>query len=106
MVVPEDWARDECSLPATERPLRVAEFDELFTALLRFERPKPTRLDLLLPIGAEVRARDLAARESRCCSFFAFDFDDGADGHSVLMRIEVLPAYVDVLDAIQKRVAR
>ncbi|MFI6457406.1 hypothetical protein ACIBF6_38350 [Streptosporangium amethystogenes] len=30
-----EWAPAECALPAEERPLRVAEFDELFATALR-----------------------------------------------------------------------
>jgi hypothetical protein len=106
MTTPEDWAPDACTLPTTERPMRVAEFDELFTAVVRFERPVRTRLDLVLPVGAEARARDLAVRESRCCSFFAFDFDFGPDGDSVLMTINVPATQIDVLDAFVQRMAR
>jgi hypothetical protein len=31
MAIPDDWAPDACTLPTAERPLRVAEFDDLFT---------------------------------------------------------------------------
>ena len=44
IVDPLDWAPEACSLPTAERPLRVAEFDELFTAVLRFDRPQPSSL--------------------------------------------------------------
>ena len=104
MVIPEDWAPDACTLPSAERPLRVAEFDELFTAVLRFDRPRPTRLDVVLPRNAAAAARDLADRESRCCSFFAFDFEEAGD--DVVMRIDVPPSQIEVLDAIEARVAR
>ena len=43
MAIPDDWAPDACTLPTVERPLRVAEFDDLFTAVRRSERPQPTR---------------------------------------------------------------
>jgi hypothetical protein len=98
----EDWAPDACTLPTTERPLRVAEFYELFTALRRSERPEPTRLDLVLPGDVEAAGRDLARRESECCSFFTFEFE--AAGDDVVMHIGVPPEHVEVLDALQARV--
>ena len=75
MTMPGDWAPDDCTLPTAERPLRVAEFDEFFTVVLRFDRPQPTRLDLVLPRDAEATDRYLADRESECCSFFTFGFE-------------------------------
>ena len=71
IVKPDDWAPDACTLPTTERPLRVAEFDVFFGAVLRFDRPQPTRLDLVVPRDAEAAAaiwpiaRANAARSSR-----------------------------------------
>jgi hypothetical protein len=38
MTVPEDWTPDACTLPTADRPLRVAEFDELFAFVVRAER--------------------------------------------------------------------
>ena len=76
MAIRDDWAPDACTLPTAERPLRVAEFDDLFTAVRRSERPLPTRLDLVLPRNIEATCRDLARRESECCSFFTFEFED------------------------------
>jgi hypothetical protein len=99
----EDWAPDACTLPTTERPLRVAEFDDLFTAVLRSTRPEPTRLDLVVPRGLEAAGRDLARRETECCSFFTFGFESAGD--EVVMHIGVPPEHVEVLDALQARVA-
>jgi hypothetical protein len=64
MAIRDDWAPDACTLPTAERPLRVAEFDDLFTAVRRSERPLPTRLDLVLPRNIEAAARNLALREA------------------------------------------
>jgi hypothetical protein len=64
-----------CTLPTAEQPLRVAEFTELFAALLSgVERTSPTSLALDLRAGPaeEARVRDLAAKEAECCSFFSF----------------------------------
>jgi hypothetical protein len=104
MTMPDDWAPDGCTLPTAERPLRVAEFDELFTTVVRFERPQPTRLDLVLGGDAEAMARDLADRESQCCSFFVFDFQPAGD--EVLMHIGVPQSRVAILDALEDRIAR
>jgi hypothetical protein len=103
MAVPDDWAPDACTLPTAERPLRVAEFDDLFTFVVRAERREPQRLYLVLRRIVEAPARDLARRESECCSFFTFEFE--AVGEDVVMRISVPPQHVAVLDALEARVA-
>ncbi|WP_431955611.1 hypothetical protein [Nocardia lijiangensis] len=98
----EDWAPDACTLPTAERPVRVAEFDRFFAeSVQRADRLARTRLDLLLSGDAEPAGRDLAARESACCSFFAFTFDTSGDGP--VMRIEVPDTQVEVLDALAMR---
>jgi len=103
MTVPDAWAPDACTLPTSERPLRVAEFDDLFACALRSERLQATRLDLWIPADVESAARDLTHRESECCSFFTFEFDSAGD--CVVMHIAVPAAQVEVLDAIEARVA-
>lgn len=65
-------------------------------------RPAPTRLEVDLSAYAGAAGRDLAARESQCCSFFAFDFR--AVASAVVMGVEVPPAFTDVLDAFAERV--
>jgi hypothetical protein len=103
MAIADDWAPDACTLPTSERPLRVAEFDELFTFVSHAERRGPQMLDLVLPRDVETDARDLARRESQCCSFFTFEFEPA--GADVVMHIGVPPAHVEVLDALETRVA-
>jgi hypothetical protein len=103
MTVPEDWAPDACTLPTAERPLRVAEFDDLFSFVVRAERRDPQRLELVLRRIVEAPARDLARRESECCSFFTFEF--AAVDEAVVMRIGVPPEHVAVLDALEARAA-
>jgi hypothetical protein len=99
----DDWAPHACTLPTPERPLREAEFDQLFAHVLTMQRPEPTRLDLVLPRDAEATARDLAARESECCSFFTFEFESLGD--DFVMRFGVPPQQVDVLDALESRIS-
>ena len=103
MAIADDWAPDACTLPTSERPLRVAEFDELFTFVVQSERREPTQLDLVLPRDIEATARDLARRESECCSFFTFEFESVGDG--VVMHVAVPPKRADVLDTLEARVS-
>lgn len=96
------WVPQQCTLPTVDRPLRVAEFDRLFaTALRGVNRPKATRLRLLLDSDVEPMARDLAERESSCCSFFTFAFAPASGG--LMLDVEVPAAKVDVLDALAAR---
>ncbi|MFD0803891.1 hypothetical protein ACFQZU_21575 [Streptomonospora algeriensis] len=82
----------------------MAEFDALFSAALRtVARPEPTVLGLVLDTGHEAAARELAARESGCCSFFAFAFTRRPDG--LHWRITVPDAQVAVLEALAERAA-
>jgi hypothetical protein len=70
------WVPEACTLPTADRPLRVAEFDDLFAVAARpAERLDRSRLRIHLPAGAETvsTARELIARETECCSFFSFD---------------------------------
>ncbi len=54
-------------------------------------------------LAAEQAARDLAGRESGCCSFFSFTFAS-ADG-AVHLDVAVPEARVGVLDALADRAA-
>jgi hypothetical protein len=100
----EAWVPEACTLPTAERPLRVAEFEDLFGYVLRSARSGPTELKLVLPRDVEAAARDLARRESECCTFFTFEFDSSGD--SVVMHVSVPETQVEVLDALEARVAR
>lgn len=100
------WVPQSCTLPTTEQPLRVVEFDALFAELLTDStRPDRLRLHLVLTAGpgVEDRVRDLVARESGCCSFFTFTVTAEADG--IGMDVEVDAAHEAVLDALQDRAA-
>ncbi|WP_216916772.1 hypothetical protein [Nocardia noduli] len=93
-----------CTLPTVQRPTRLAEFDAFFADSVRTaRRADSTRLELTLidTSDAEPVGRDLAARESTCCSFFTFTFEDTPAG--TVMRIEAPVAYVEVLDALTER---
>lgn len=95
------WAPvDACTLPTEEQPLREAEFDVLFaTALVGVARPEPDRLRLTFDRDAEIE--DLVARESSCCSFFAFEISTTPDG--LVLDVRVPAARVGVLDGIARQ---
>jgi hypothetical protein len=91
-------------LPNVEQPLRVAEFDAVFTSAVRdVERLEPDRLRLDLEPTARVAARvaDLAVRETGCCSFFTFALT--ASAGALHLDITVVPGHLDVLDALATR---
>lgn len=94
-----DWAPSSCTLPTVERPLREREFEDLFaSSLLRAVRTSPTTAELTLTRESVSRARDLAERETSCCSFFSFDIRvAGADAE---MSITVPSMHTAVLDAL------
>ncbi|MGV9639278.1 hypothetical protein ACWDO0_34385 [Nocardia rhamnosiphila] len=97
-----DWVPDSCTLPTVEQPIRVAEFDQFFADAVRsIRRPGPQRLELVLTGDTEQAARDLAGRESGCCSFFTFDFSTTTQGP--VMGVEVPSTYIEVLDAFAAR---
>jgi hypothetical protein len=101
-IMSTDWAPDACTLPTAERPLRLSEFDDLFAGVGRLDRSSATQLEVVLPQDAEDTARDLAERETACCSFFSFGFDER--DRDLVMTIAVPPTYVDVLDALEVRI--
>jgi hypothetical protein len=100
------WADLEaCTLPTAERPLRLVEFDDLFTTALRsIERNGDTRARMLLAGdgGLAERTQRLADAESSCCSFFTFGVTS-LDESQVAFDVEVLPAYADVLAGLVAR---
>ena len=111
---PAGWVPvDACTLPTSERPLRVAEFDDLFAASLRtVERPPgaATRARLLLAgdEGLRNRVQRLADAETSCCSFFTFTITTlpGDDSATVALDIEVPVARTDVLTLLVARAER
>ena len=98
---------DACTLPTAERPLRLAEFDELVTAVDAVETLSPThaRMRLTGPAGFIARVRDLTARETECCSFFTFTVtpEPAVDGEAMVLNVEVPDAYTDVLESLVGR---
>ncbi|MGN9841382.1 hypothetical protein ACTMTI_24960 [Nonomuraea sp. H19] len=101
-----NWVPEDCTLPTAEQPLRVAEFDALFTEALRgVERIDNTHLRLRLDGADHVErtARELTARETSCCSFFTFTFDRTAE--DLTLDVQVPPAHAAVLDGLVARTA-
>ena len=97
---------DACTLPTAERPLRLAEFDDLFTSSARSVRRDGDRVTITLAGGADLRDRvqDLATRETACCSFFTFDIE-GSDGTAgdLTLHVSVPPEHRAILDALADR---
>ncbi|MDG4782977.1 hypothetical protein O7614_25255 [Micromonospora sp. WMMD961] len=101
------WVPEACTLPTAERPLRLAEFDQFIAEAVRgLDRLSAQHLRLYLDGGTQVEetTRDLAARESSCCSFFTFDLSR-PDGNSLSLDVRVPAAHADVLDALAERAA-
>ncbi|MFE7580108.1 hypothetical protein ACFU5Y_00905 [Streptomyces gardneri] len=99
-----NWVPASCTLPTVEQPLRVAEFDALFTEhLTGSDRPDPLRLELVLAgsEGVAGTVDDLVARESGCCSFFTFTVTSAPE--QIRLEIEVDGAHEAVLDALHAR---
>jgi hypothetical protein len=101
------WVPEACTLPTAGRPLRLAEFDRFFHAAVRgVDRLSAQWLRLRLDGTAQIErtARDLTARESSCCSFFAFELSrSGPD--ALTLDVRVPAAHVDVLDGLAHRAA-
>lgn len=98
----ENWIPDSCTLTPPEQSQRLIEFDNLFSEATACERVTPQALKFTLPSGREADARDLAERETQCCSFFTFEF---LAGEQLELRVIVQPEYVKILDTIESRVA-
>jgi hypothetical protein len=89
-----------------ERPLRAAEFTALFAASLQsLERIDETHLRLVLVSDESLAATiaDLTARETECCSFFAFTITELAD--RTLLDVAVPTAHRTVLDGLARHAA-
>ncbi|WP_214322762.1 hypothetical protein [Nonomuraea sediminis] len=99
------WVPQACTLPTEEQPLRVAEFDALFSqAVLSVTWPRPELLRLGLTRHPETAARaaELAARETGCCSFFTFTLTIADE---VTLDVAVPSEHIRVLDALTGRAA-
>ena len=100
------WVPEACTLPASDRPQRAADFDALFAgAVLGIERAGPTRLRLDLQPGPQsaARAAELAAAETGCCSFFTFTIIVTAG--RLILDITVPAPHTGTLDLLAGRAA-
>jgi len=91
---------EACTLPTAQRPLRRAEFDDLFATVVGRDRVAAGHLRLVLT-APEADVRDLTARETECCSFFRFTVEPQPG--AVVLDVEVPPVHAAVLDAIESR---
>ncbi|TDD97126.1 hypothetical protein [Jiangella asiatica] len=92
-----DVVPEACTLPTAQRPLRVAEFRDLFAAHLRAAtRTSPTTLRLELDGDPATAAttRDLTDRETTCCSFFTFTTTASAGALAVDVAVPAVHAEV------------
>jgi hypothetical protein len=96
---------DACTLPTVEQPGRLAEFDELFAGAVRAVdviEPTHARMRLAGPAGLVDTVRDLAARETACCSFFGFTItsEPASGGEALWLDVRVPGRHADVLAAL------
>lgn len=94
---------DACTLPTAERPFRLAEFDALFAWSARSvtRDEAGVRIHLVGAPGLREHVRDLAERETACCSFFTF-LIEGEDS-DLILGISVPPERREILDALSAR---
>jgi hypothetical protein len=94
---------DACALPTAERPLRLAELDELFATSARSvtRGEHDVRIHLVGDSGLLPSVRDLAERETACCSFFTFLLDGTDD--ELELTISVPPERRQILQALAAR---
>jgi hypothetical protein len=92
-----------CTMPTSQRPLRLAEFDALFaSAAYSVHRDRNTvRVHLVGSHGLREQVRDLAERETACCSFFTFTLEGRAN--DLVMDISVPAGRRAILDALADR---
>ena len=85
---------EACTLPTAERPTRSAEWGSLFCEVLATGSLGAQRGRLVFHEDAalERRARDLASKETSCCSFFTFEFGEGVDAAFVALDFALLPS--------------
>ncbi len=89
-----------CTLPTRERPLRLAEFEQVFAESLTAVETGATQATLRLSGGPGLGARlqALTARESSCCNFFEFTVT-GPD-EDLCMTIAVPAQHSDLLSSL------
>lgn len=94
---------DACTMPTAERPLRLAEFDNLFASAARGVTRQGGGVTIHLTGETDLRdrVRDLAERETACCSFFTFVVEGSED--DVTLHVAVPPERSAILDALAVR---
>jgi hypothetical protein len=93
-----------CSLPTAAKPLRLAEFDDLFASeITAVARASTTLARFTLRPDPEVAARvaELSSREAQCCSFFEFSLTMTAG--ELEWTVRVPDAHTDILDGVIER---
>ena len=96
---------DFCTLPITARPVRAAEFEDLFASQLAAPRwISPHQTEFRFGVDLHDQVSDLVARETACCSFFDFSIthepDDAVQPSSLVLQVGVPASRHDVLEAL------
>jgi hypothetical protein len=94
---------DACTMPTSERPLRLAEFDQLFAENVRRveRRPDGVTLHLSGTRGLRRKVEELTNRESECCTFFSFSV--AGNDERLTLGISVPPMRREILDGVAAR---
>jgi len=95
-----------CTLPTAAHPVRQGEFEALFATALTAEPIAELHRRFSFAGGAALAAtvRDLAARESACCSFFDFVVSTDPAAGRVVLDVRVPAAQASVLDGLTRLV--
>jgi hypothetical protein len=99
---------DFCTLPTAARPVRTAEFKDLFAGQLAAPRwISPHQTEFRFGGDLHDQVSDLVARETACCSFFDFSMtyepDEAVPRSSLVLRVGVPADRRDVLKALTKQ---
>lgn len=101
---------DFCTLPTSARPLRVAEFEELFSD--QIARPRwldVHRVEFTFDDAGNRydQVNDLVTRERACCPFFDFSITKeprlATQRPAVMLRVGVPASRHDLLEALTNR---
>ena len=97
---PLTWVPSSCILPSAEHPVRIAEFAALFARARAVRRVSNQHLRVSF-VSADTTAmvvRELAGRESVCCSFFEFTVT--SDAEQVALDVVVSAVRSEVLNGL------
>jgi hypothetical protein len=102
--LPEEAAAAGCTLEPGAMPARALAFERLFSRALLRREAAPGQIVWILRGSDEIEteARALAAAESECCSFFAFELS--RRGEELRWSVSVPPGREDTLALLDRLV--